>query len=66
MATMIKVSDKLWKALNDLKTVDCKTFEEVIWRNMMDDEYNNYNQLNKGGDEHENHTLDIGEDKEQA
>jgi|TARA_R100000093_G_scaffold71403_1_gene47047 predicted CopG family antitoxin len=37
MATLIQVSDELWKILNDNKTKDCKTFEDVIWRLIKDD-----------------------------
>jgi len=30
--TLIQISNELWLKLNQMKTPDKKTFEEVIWR----------------------------------
>tara|TARA_R110000787_G_scaffold203159_1_gene313679 strand:+ start:2895 stop:3023 length:129 start_codon:yes stop_codon:yes gene_type:complete len=35
--TLIQISDELWKELNDRKTPDNKSFEEVIWKILLGD-----------------------------
>jgi len=40
--TTIKISNELWKYLISQKTRPKETFEDVIWKFIRDDEYNNY------------------------
>jgi predicted CopG family antitoxin len=39
MATAIHVSDGLWEKLNQMKTPNEKTFEQVIWKMIEKEEF---------------------------
>jgi hypothetical protein len=36
MATTIQVSDKLWKELNDRRESSKESYEEVIWKALLE------------------------------
>ena len=40
MTTLIQVSDELWEYLNSHKDRNTKTFEDVIWRFIREDDKN--------------------------
>lgn len=54
MTQTIKVSNELWDYLNSHRSRDCRSFEDVIWRFIRDD-----NQQIKGGQENETNNKEL-------